>query len=834
MKKVKYLLYTLIALLPVVSGCRNKEEYTPGEKDLENCYGVYFESMESTHFVLAPEEPARITFNVLRDLERGDEAIEVPAVLKTNDVEVLSLGLIKFEKAEEKTTVDVFFPKAEIGKTYNGSIVIEDPQYALTYGTTRSSVSFDVIRVKWNELGEGWWRDDLIGPFSDKPTCIPEYKVQVAERDDLPGYFRVSNVYYLDFLVAFYENAYSAEELAGYIASGDLSIGNPDIFIDATDPENVKIEPQEIGFQYYSNGVFSIGGPWGEYGEAGTYDEETGIIEWPVEGIMVGFGASPFDYGNTSGKTRLVLPEHERPLEMDYSLKILNGYSDAEGVMQMMVTMGEDVESAKYAIYEGTIPGDELDAAYANFDKDPAAKVTDGSVMDITLDKTGPYTAIAKGYVGEDIVAKTYAYFNYVAAGDNTKHVKLNAGLIVSDKYLTEGNTSENSMEYYISGTDITEVYAEMFKTEDYDANPDECVDYLLYETEPFASADLKKINSGVLSGVIEDLDPGTEYTFLVYASNSYSDTVAVCQSITGGEPDPLVAKYTSADLAQYVSKDEFFATDWRYLACITDDEGAFMKKRTEIGSVKFSEEEDELDDDGSVATDVIKATGFTAPWAAKFGFNDTMYWEYYRGLIYNLANTLGTGAVPYYFAMESLFSMGGRSTFGLMDSMIYGAYVNEGLIAFVDSGAYASYGAAGEGLCLSVYKDDTYGDDAYFQWIEKFSQMILADPAVYPAPAQEGEGGAQGSSLAPSGLKSVAKEMAKTRTNFVETDRGYIHSTIDKIMSSKRVSGRGSFGRTWLSENAFRNASFTVRPSSATTVNRKVDISFKPTYREK
>ena len=163
---------------------------------------------------------------------------------------------------------------------------------------------------------------------------------------------------------------------------------------------------------------------------------------------------------------------------------------------------------------------------------------------------------------------------------------------------------------------------------------------------------------------------------------------------------------------------------------------------------------------------------------------------------------------------------------------MIFGAYVNDGLIAFVDSGLYASYGIAGEGLCLSVYKDETYSDDAYLQWIEKFNHMLLADPEVYPA--EEGEEPAGAPASVSSSLKSVANEMAKPRANFVETDRGYIHSTIDRMMSSKKVSARGNFGRKWVSEKGFRNASFTVKPSSATTVNRKVDFSYKPGLYEK
>ena len=107
-----------------------------------------------------------------------------------------------------ETTFQVSFPDAEIGTTYSCNIQIEDKKYAFIYGEKASGVSFSVTRVKWNLVtgpkGEtkGKWRDDILSSAYGIPNRYGEGEVEIYERDDNSGYYRISNVYSAEYLAS--------------------------------------------------------------------------------------------------------------------------------------------------------------------------------------------------------------------------------------------------------------------------------------------------------------------------------------------------------------------------------------------------------------------------------------------------------------------------------------------------------------------------------------------------------------------------------------------------------------------------------------------------------
>lgn len=148
MKTIKYILYTLTATF-VLASCSDDIKYTPGEGEDTDCYGVYFPSQENAgDQELDPAEPTTLTFTAMR--KNYNDAITVPVEVSSTQDGLFTVSEIKFEAGQEATTFSVDFPGAEVGKTYNCSIVVKDKKYALLYGEYSNGLDFSVTRVQWD------------------------------------------------------------------------------------------------------------------------------------------------------------------------------------------------------------------------------------------------------------------------------------------------------------------------------------------------------------------------------------------------------------------------------------------------------------------------------------------------------------------------------------------------------------------------------------------------------------------------------------------------------------------------------------------------------------
>ena len=165
MKTIKYILYALTATF-VLASCSDDIKYTPGEGEDTDCYGVYFPSQENAgDQELDPAEPTTLTFTAMR--KNYNDAITVPVEVSSTQDGLFTVSEIKFEAGQEATTFSVDFPGAEVGKTYDCSIVVKDKKYALLYGEYSNGLDFSVTRVQWdlvkgpNGETKGTWRDDF-------------------------------------------------------------------------------------------------------------------------------------------------------------------------------------------------------------------------------------------------------------------------------------------------------------------------------------------------------------------------------------------------------------------------------------------------------------------------------------------------------------------------------------------------------------------------------------------------------------------------------------------------------------------------------------------------
>lgn len=182
------------------------------------------------------------------------------------------------------------------------NITFTDKTGDIVYGTYDETLS----NIQWNSLGAGNYTDNFVGPlFSLDPVT---YNVEVLERDDMPGLYRVMNPY--------------SNSVYPY-AEDDCAPEGLFLTIDATDPDAVLFEQQSLGFDwgYGEFNLISIGSYYMAYGGSslatmkkngylGTLKD--GVIEFPIpdgEGcsFLIIMGGKAYATGDESGKM-LVLP----------------------------------------------------------------------------------------------------------------------------------------------------------------------------------------------------------------------------------------------------------------------------------------------------------------------------------------------------------------------------------------------------------------------------------------------------------------------------------------------------------------------------------------------
>ena len=328
MKTIKYLLFAFIAPF-VLAGCSDDIKYTPGEGEDPDCYGVYFPSQEyATDNERDPAEPTTLPFTAKR--KNYKDAITVPVEVTGTQDGIFTVSEIKFEAGQEETEFTVDFPNAEIGKTYECSIRVTDKKYAQLYGEYSNGLDFSVTRVQWNLVkgpnGEtkGTWRDDFFTAIMGsniKENGVPnaEKAVEIYERADMKGYYRIQNIY---------DEAYMAK-IVGVRYSNVPSVPTYTI-IDARDPEKVWFPVQPTGFEindvgYEDNGAFVIVSFCQEnyptMASATMYGTlENGVLTFPPKAILLTtpslWEATSYFKANTE-MTRLLFPG---AVSYDYSV----------------------------------------------------------------------------------------------------------------------------------------------------------------------------------------------------------------------------------------------------------------------------------------------------------------------------------------------------------------------------------------------------------------------------------------------------------------------------------------------------------------------------------
>ena len=803
---MKNLRYIFIAVISLAFSACVQENYAPGAPDLEDCMGFYFPQSGAGDYMLDPSDPTVMEFTAERKNTQYEAAIEV----KVSNDSIFRVSEIFFPEGAKTAKFTVDFSAAKTGVKYTCTISVDDPAYVSQYGLESNELTFSVLRASWKNLGKGLWRDDFMS--SGFSCALPYHETQcdVFEREDLPGYYRIDNVYTAEYLAEMIDGDPAAAPVwAEYLTESS-------IMINATNPSKAYIEMSPIGVnmgeRYGDVVIYSyvpeFYGPTlvGSYGSV-----KDGIITMPKTGVVFELTLYGALLANQSGKFRLVLPGY---VPYDYSIE-LSSEETTDGVVPVTFEFGSDVKSVKYAVFEGKINEVEMVSKVEQIKTGTVAvkTLTQPSTLELSiadLKATGLYTLVACSF------DKTGAYQAYASTSfgfdaDGSRKVDIKAGLIVSDKYAPEGLTSENSMEYYVYGSDITEAKLAIYKKSNYDDYKETIQNEVSVYMDALTEVQLDMINNSGYTGVVGGLSADTEYVLVVYAKNGYHSVFFdEVYASTTGTFDPLQEAYTFYDIPgrlQSPDAKELYVggedgKEWQLWSLDIFKQGAegrefrntvevydYFDKYVDKAGQQLTEKDGKYyyDDGIEVPADVnittvdcVRIRGMFPETVSEYGIVNYVDFEFYEGYLFSLVSYMPgvkyNGQNLYPVNMYYYYSMGWG--IAIETWAMFGGFTEDGVIAFVANpyDASANYIAMG----LGYFTNDNYsGNGSPFQ--EAHGYPILVSP---DSPYLKGDA-APSALKAPKSCEMLSTALEMGRSNYVETERGYIKSTIDQFKST-------------------------------------------------
>lgn len=599
MKTLKYLLWTFLAAAFAV-GCTDDPTYTPGAEEDPNTYGVYFPKQTSpTEVEITSSDTPEVTYKVCRT--RSLEAISVPIVVTTSEEGIFELDdQIFFGPGESEAEFTVSFPNAKKGVEYTCDIRIVDPHYIYVYGPKATSLSFSVVRADWvlvtSEDGKsttGKWRDDLISNIYTTTSGTfnpnPEVEVEIYERDDKPGLYRMK--------------VYNAAFMTAFTGSSNFSYQCRDVYttIDASDPQKVYIPYQSTGLGLLTDDGeiriasnvsenFSMDESTSQYGTL-----EDGIITFPVQSVMLELEkqAGAFFYGNLSGLLRIQMPGVQAP---DYTVN-LTKHECKDGKVQIDAEFVADAKMMRYALYEGVIDEGQVSLYAQDLDamkdvQDPFdGYITESCSFDISNIETGKYTLVGCIYdENDEMKAYTFVSFGYVAAGEK-KEIDLKWGLEATNEFAGMGVNPNNSVKFYAYGSEIESLRFAIFRTDQSEGLKID--EFLEAEGEPLTDEELEELNNGYFSVMLTGLNGASDYTFAMRVSNGYYTQTKTGSYKTGGTFNPGLEYYTYSDFLpneKQPTVEDLIGSTWNYYGTNLMDETPARRK---IGQVSIYKDPD-------------------------------------------------------------------------------------------------------------------------------------------------------------------------------------------------------------------------------------------------
>lgn len=781
-KYINILFASALAAFTLLSCQKEAETYEPGTPDPENCYGVFFPAQESTgSHTYDPEMERSASFTVARTNSKG--AITVPYTVSVSEEGVFDFGEIVFADGQSETTLEVSFEKAPEGKAVSFSLALEDDRnYVSLYNTGETGFDFSVLIVRWEYFtnpdgekalieftqdfwGETAWAYVKYYEVDGVRTCFTEtvrheYDGEFSED---PGFWGFGEEYEWTF--------------TWYTKVAHPSIAGATLIEFPAQPTGYV--HSELGMVYCGDEISELNFLGKEYSWMAnalkenflvSYYDGNGAFHFAVYWYFnkEGRGWSVEDYdtvGIAEGFTRV-----------DYSVKLAAGLTE-DGVTPITITTGADVNSVKYAVYEGELNSAQLASRAQEIIADKNADIFDElelnedesakeGTIGVSGTETGVYTLVVVPYdetgMEHDFVSTTFTY----VSSDDEVPVVISCGLEVTGKYASEGFTKENSLEYYINGKDIVEVKIGIYKYLDLVSKGYDEVVKSLMSGDPEDDEVVEAINHGGYVGLAKGLVPGTEYYLFVWASNGYEGKV-ICSdpATTEGDPLPIYMSYSVEDYyddGEFASKEDFMGT-WNYYGV---DLSGTVSLREYLGKVVVSDSETETEgpDDDGLYDEYVYVDGLFGDlsWLEDYDMptEATVEMDVYGGIAYVAGGgETVAGDYPYY----TLAPNGNAYNADYYTAFIP---VADGYYALVDLGSG-----------MNFYGLGLYGGGGF---ISAIVDLLLVDPE------KDDNGVAPEASVARA--KSVMKKaISLHKENFVESPKGRIKSIIDTYRSLVR-----------------------------------------------
>lgn len=723
MKKIFKTLFCLAAVSTALVSCNESyEPYEWGEQDVDGCYGVYFPAQKS-ELTLDPSDPTKATIAVARTVSDG--AIEVPVVVADTSG-IFTISSLAFEDGQSESSISLEFDNTVVGKTYYVSFKIEDPQYASKYSSNPIALDFRVTREKWNELGPISFAENYYWGISVAEDS--KYAAVIYRNDTDPSIFRVENPF--------------AKRYSGSFIGGDTwftfkLLKKGDVILSGTSSES-KITVEDLiyyddfatGYTHSSyNAMIYLCHPasfsaykddpegWGEFNR---------VLQYQDNGLPAAVSIAPYYYmygvggWNGVGQESIVITFPGAVLT-DYSIDITTGET-TDGVMPVAFEFGADVANVKYVVYEGSLSATQVSNKASGIEKGTEENITEykpvegDNVIGVELPKTGVYTIVAVTYDAEgNAQSSGSAEFCYVAKGDSMS-VEVSCGIVATDKYTPEGYTSENSLEYYVYGKDLTDVKIGIF-TQVEMADSAACAESLI-ESKSVSNSVLKEINDKGYVGIAKSLSPGTKYYLLVWASNGYESSVISACATTSGDPLPIYMNYTYKSYADEFApgnKTALFGTYNLYAVDLFGKSG--MREYIGKAVIADSETATEGPDDYGYYDEYFTIKGLGGAVCEKAGVDDTYEFDLYAGSsFYNASKTTLDGKTS-----VDVYASGNGKIYS-SSYVTYGIPVAEGYYAIVSASYYAdSYNFSG--YCF--YNESVDAEN----YLCAYGDYLLVDP---------------------------------------------------------------------------------------------------------
>ena len=624
MKAINIRIFIAATAALLLGACMEKNLETSTSPD-SNCMGVYFVEDQKNikdHTFEKGKSEASLSFTVRRT--NTEESVEVPyeynvfKIVQNMDpadtayVEEpvygssrFKFGKLQFAKGQREALVTVSFDGIPVGEKYTCELTISDPKYIDIYGYACTSISFSVQMFEWTKLkGKAIYRDDFITHMFQTESGYPETEVDIYERKDMKGFYRLDNVYSAQYLARLMEGEenYQKDKEALEARYAPYVDESAQLFINASDPKKVYIPKQNIGLSpNFAGSEIYIASDVEENfpGESnqlyGTLSEDL-VITFPKQGILFG-GGGYYYFSNPDGKMRIVLPGGKTE---DYGIELHADDVAADGTTPVTFKASRDVETIKYKVFRGVI--NEVGIA-------DSLKLTEslGNTITVAEQKsilksikpedadapTSIYTLVACSYGAGDQTYREYATveFGYIKPGDKMD-VEIYMGLHTDDQYASENPlediSSANSFQYWVRGKDITSALIGYYPTSYYNTYK-ESIEESMIKGSSLNAQGLKILNSTGISGILGNLEPCTSYTFIVYAGNGFTKQFFYKTISTQGKPKPEQKTYYYDDIRNY-TQPEISRFEGQWIAASYDILSPTATERTIRGNWRAQE----------------------------------------------------------------------------------------------------------------------------------------------------------------------------------------------------------------------------------------------------